>query len=518
MHFESLKMRNQYGDGGSVQSYSEKLYHGDGDKVNVTYGSKTDEGLGDFWTNNKTMAEWFAGISEYSVNTSKYEPTNRKGNVIEKVITIENPYIIDSSHPEYDIDNEVDSWQILMDEMNAKTKEEVQIYANKLISQGYDGIILKDNVTNYYSSGTYDIIVKFTDEQLKNANLKSTNSSMYKDGGNLTYGEAQELGDKMRFIKNHIKEKYPQFYYGQQNNILGKAGKEIPSVSITKLKKLAKEKNDLILQKALVNINEKMEDGGSVEGDLTKLPNLENYVNANKAEIKANRKTYGFMSIAKITNPYDFSSLLGVDSRIFRNAEIPYYARFVADLLKNAKMKDGGNIVLSEPKKVEAIETKKQVVSPESNTKTSDFKIGDQVIEYRKDPKFASGYFEGKVKGKIIYLFPDGLNAKIDFSPFGPDDDNVLISELKKVEEIETVKPIAKTEPKKAAAKKSNKATSKKTIKTSFKVGDKGLYDGRVKENIVISKITSKLVYYTNESGKNKNASMENFTKFFISQ
>jgi hypothetical protein len=385
--------------------------------------------------------------------------------------------------------------------------------------------------------------------------------SMYKDGGNLTYGEAQELGDKMRFIKNHIQEKYPQFYYGQQNNILGKAGREIPASSIAKLKKLAKEKNDLILQKALVNLNAKMKDGGDVnsydltnlpvgatiraydpildaylkgkiisttakgyevktikygnvtvgysmieevialpeeqktepkrsgflglfgkmkdggdvnsrfsscekwwdslstdqrkkiiedndlqfattndfdglttrgeselktvfntinkpkmkdggvaamstvneigrlsglrpvaiaewgdknninltiilkdlkskkikgidlmsaivgrpnnkyskqllstyskmenggpvEGDLTNLSNLERYVNAHKAEIKANRKTYGFMSVAKITNPYDFSSLLGVDSRIFRNAEIPYYAKFVATLLR----------------------------------------------------------------------------------------------------------------------------------------------------------------------------------------
>lgn len=78
----------------------------------------------------------------------------------------------------------------------------------------------------------------------------------------------------------------------------------------------------------------KYDNGGNVEGDLTKLSNLEKYVNAHKAEIKTNRKTYGFMSVAKITNPYDFSSLLGVDSRIFRNAEIPYYAKFVASLLK----------------------------------------------------------------------------------------------------------------------------------------------------------------------------------------
>ena len=89
------------------------------------------------------------------------------------------------------------------------------------------------------------------------------------------------------------------------------------------------------LKNKLVELSKnKMEDGGNVEADLTKLSNLEKYVNAHKAEIKANRKTYGFMSVAKITNPYDLSSLLGVDSRIFRNAEIPYYAKFVASLLK----------------------------------------------------------------------------------------------------------------------------------------------------------------------------------------
>jgi len=149
--------------------FSEKLYRGVGDRVNVTYGKRTDEGLGDFWTNNRTMAEWFAGLTEYDVNTERYQPTGGNGKVLEQVIELQNPYVIDSSHPEYEIDNENDSWQILMDDMDAKTKDEVQEYVSKLVRQGYDGIVLKDNQTNYYESDTYDIVVKFTDEQMKNA-------------------------------------------------------------------------------------------------------------------------------------------------------------------------------------------------------------------------------------------------------------------------------------------------------------------------------------------------------------
>jgi hypothetical protein len=88
----------------------------------------------------------------------------------------------------------------------------------------------------------------------------------------------------------------------------------------------------------------KMQQGGEIE-DLTKLRNLENYVLSNLDEIKSNRKTYGFIRISKITNPYDLSTLLGVDSRIFKNADIPYYAEFVADLLKSGKkMAEGGEV------------------------------------------------------------------------------------------------------------------------------------------------------------------------------
>lgn len=88
----------------------------------------------------------------------------------------------------------------------------------------------------------------------------------------------------------------------------------------------------------------RLKTGGEVE-DLTKLYNLENYVFSNLDEIKSNRKTYGFIDVSEITNPYDLSNLLGVDSRIFRNADIPFYADFISDLLENKEqMETGGGV------------------------------------------------------------------------------------------------------------------------------------------------------------------------------
>ena len=42
-----------------------------------------------------------------------------------------------------------------------------------------------------------------------------------------------------------------------------------------------------------------------------------------------------------------------------------------------------------------------------------DLKVGDKVVEYTKDSKFESGYFEGKVTGLILQI--DGAMAEIDF-------------------------------------------------------------------------------------------------------
>jgi len=72
----------------------------------------------------------------------------------------------------------------------------------------------------------------------------------------ITYDEAIKLGDLERIVKKHIKDNYPEFYYGK-DNILGPFGKDIPTPSWKKLSKLAKDKKDDELKKAIENYMEK---------------------------------------------------------------------------------------------------------------------------------------------------------------------------------------------------------------------------------------------------------------------
>lgn len=130
-----------------------------GDNVNSTYGG-TDDGMGTFYTDSETMAMWFAGIIEYDVNTERYENTkDGNGKVLKANINLKNPYVIDESHAEYDIDDGYDSFQIYMNEIEAAGG--VEPYKQNLISEGHDGIILKGNTTNYYEYGTYSIYIVF---------------------------------------------------------------------------------------------------------------------------------------------------------------------------------------------------------------------------------------------------------------------------------------------------------------------------------------------------------------------
>lgn len=128
-------------------------YRGVGDAVNATYGPGiSDDGMGVFWTDNLTMAKWFAGLIEYSVDTDQYEKIpNSKGEILKKKLRLNNPYIIDSDDEDYD------SFQVYMDELNDIGS--VNEYRQGLLDDGYDSIILKNNNTNYYESGTYDIYI-----------------------------------------------------------------------------------------------------------------------------------------------------------------------------------------------------------------------------------------------------------------------------------------------------------------------------------------------------------------------
>lgn len=129
-----------------------KAYRGVGKNINKTYGGN-DDGIGVFWTDNLTMAKWFAGLIDYDVNTEKYENISTDGKILEKTLSFLNPYIINSDDEDYD------SFQHYMD--NIKNFGSVEKYKSYLIKNDYDGIILKNNNTNYYEEGVYDIYIEF---------------------------------------------------------------------------------------------------------------------------------------------------------------------------------------------------------------------------------------------------------------------------------------------------------------------------------------------------------------------
>jgi len=129
-----------------------KAYRGIGNTINKTYGG-SDDNIGTFWTNNLTMAKWFAGLIDFDIDSERYEETGNSGKVIQKILRFKNPYIINSEDADYD------SFQTYMHEIiNIGGVEQ---YKANLIQQNYDGIILKDNNTNYYNDGVYDIYIEF---------------------------------------------------------------------------------------------------------------------------------------------------------------------------------------------------------------------------------------------------------------------------------------------------------------------------------------------------------------------
>ena len=132
--------------------FTETVYRGIGKRINYTYNG-TDDGMGIFWTDNLTMAKWFAGLIEYNGDTDKYEEISTDGKIISKKLNLKNPYIINSDDEDYD------SFQQYMNDI--KDSGGVDNYKNNLLNNNYDGIILKNNNTNYYEDGVYDIYIEF---------------------------------------------------------------------------------------------------------------------------------------------------------------------------------------------------------------------------------------------------------------------------------------------------------------------------------------------------------------------
>lgn len=148
--FISLTMRKQLNEEHHFKNI--KAYRGVGKNINRTYNG-SDDGIGVFWTNNLTMAKWFAGLIDYDVNTERYETISNDGKIFQKTLSFSNPYVVDSDDEDYD------SFQQYMDEI--RNSGSVEKYKSSLMKKNHDGIILKNNNTNYYEDGVYDIYIEF---------------------------------------------------------------------------------------------------------------------------------------------------------------------------------------------------------------------------------------------------------------------------------------------------------------------------------------------------------------------
>lgn len=63
------------------------------------------------------------------------------------------------------------------------------------------------------------------------------------------------------------------------------------------------------------------------------LRQLEDCVSINRFDIRANMKTYRIKSVKTIRNYVDLASVLGLDSRIFKNVDLAEYTTVVDDIL-----------------------------------------------------------------------------------------------------------------------------------------------------------------------------------------
>lgn len=143
--------------------------------ANAPYGTGSpDNGIGIFFTDNPTMAKYFAGLTEFDPEKGKYVSRRGKGKVVNSTINIARPYVISDKHKDYDADNDMDSVQIYFREIEAAGGADK--YRERLEKRGYDGIILKGCNTNYYDDGTYTVYVVFDPD---NATINEGASNIY---------------------------------------------------------------------------------------------------------------------------------------------------------------------------------------------------------------------------------------------------------------------------------------------------------------------------------------------------
>jgi len=131
------------------------------DVSNPIYGgSSPDHGLGIFFTDNLTMAKWFAGLSEYDPEQAEgYVPTGKEGFIIAAKLNISKPWVLQDHAVELDEDPGQTYFNIVSQAGGGEK------FKSLLMKQGYDGVVVKGMTTNYYGDGTYNMYVVFDSGQ-----------------------------------------------------------------------------------------------------------------------------------------------------------------------------------------------------------------------------------------------------------------------------------------------------------------------------------------------------------------
>lgn len=150
---------------------SEILYHGTTKKfdkfeiakpvANAPYNATPDNGIGIFFTDNPTMAKWFAGMVEFDGEKGEYVNTHNGGRLVMAKAKLESPYVIKGTDP----DNEDDGVQEYFDQI--KKAGGADKFKNALVDKGHDGIVIEDCNTNYYEDGTYKVVIVFDPADIK---------------------------------------------------------------------------------------------------------------------------------------------------------------------------------------------------------------------------------------------------------------------------------------------------------------------------------------------------------------
>ncbi len=139
------------------------VYHGSRNKFdkfeinsslsNFVYGSESfDNSLGIFFTDNKIMSEWFAGVIVYDLTEEKYTPTGKQGYVYETKININKTLTLSNSKNNYD--DAIQEYFKLIEKAGG-----IEKLKQMLNAEGYDSIKLLNCDTQYYADGTYTVYI-----------------------------------------------------------------------------------------------------------------------------------------------------------------------------------------------------------------------------------------------------------------------------------------------------------------------------------------------------------------------